>query len=62
VIYEWKNARTGEVVEHDHWSEPPRKPGTWKRVYSVGIGRVEGAGGGRGMPSTRLPRSTRGSR
>lgn len=42
--YEWKN-QNGEVVEHDHWSKPPRLPGTWKRVYSFAAGRVEGGGG-----------------
>lgn len=62
MIYEWKNAKTGEVVEHDHWSMPPRKPGTWRRIYSVGIGRVEGAGGNSGMPSTKLKGKRSGGR
>lgn len=39
----WKNEK-GEVVEHDHYSDPPKLPGTWKRVYSFGLGRVEGGG------------------
>lgn len=41
-LYEWKNTKTGEVVDHDHWSEPPNLPGEWKRVFSVGLGRIEG--------------------
>jgi hypothetical protein len=40
--YEWKNAKTGEIVEHDSATEPPRKPGKWVRVYSFGLGRIEG--------------------
>ena len=40
--YDWKNVETGEVVEHDHYADPPKLPGEWKRVYSLGIGRVEG--------------------
>jgi hypothetical protein len=56
VIYEWKNDETGETVEHDHHAEPPPLPGEWRRVFSVGVGRVEGAGGSAGMPSTKLRR------
>ena len=51
MIYEWRNPKTGEVVEHDHWSEPPKKRGKWIRVYSFGIARVEGAGGAPGRKS-----------
>jgi len=54
--YEWKNVRTGKVVEHDHWSVPPKLPGKWVRLFNFGVGRVEGAGGSPGMPSTRLNR------
>jgi hypothetical protein len=39
--YEWRNVRTGKVVENDSPTEPPLK-GKWKRVYSFGVGRVEG--------------------
>ena len=42
-VYEWKNVKTGKVVEHTSPTEPPAK-GKWIRVYSFGIGRVEGAG------------------
>jgi hypothetical protein len=55
--YDWKNVETGEVVTTSHWSEPPDDSGKWRRLYSFGVGRVEGAGGSRGMPSTRLPGS-----
>lgn len=43
--YEWKNTKTNEVVEHNHWSTPPALPGKWVRVFAFGTGRVEGAGG-----------------
>lgn len=49
-VYEWRNEE-GQVVEHDHWSEPPALPGTWKRVYSVGIGAVSGAGSSKARTS-----------
>lgn len=55
--YDWKNDETGEVVTTAHWSKPPEGPGKWRRLYVFGVGRVEGAGGSRGMPSTKLPRS-----
>lgn len=42
--YEWKNVETEEIVDHDHWSKPPELPGEWKRVFSFGLGRVEGGG------------------
>lgn len=42
-VYEWRNIKTGEVIDHDHWGEPPKKRGKWERVYRFGIGRVEGA-------------------
>lgn len=58
-LYEWKNVKTGKIVEHDHWSEPPDLPGKWQRVYSVAIGRVPGASGSPGMPSTKLRGSKR---
>ncbi len=45
MTYEWKNVRTGKVVEHDHPTEPPFKRGKWQRVYSFGTGSVEGGGG-----------------
>lgn len=48
MIYDWKNVRTGKIVQHDHYSEPPKKRGKWVRVYSVGVGRIEGAGGSPG--------------
>lgn len=44
-VYEWRNTETGEVVEHNHWSEPPALAGVWQRIYSVGIGSVSGGGG-----------------
>jgi len=44
----WKNEKTGEVIEHDHWSIPPDKSGDWKRAYALSFGRVEGAGSSRG--------------
>lgn len=51
--WEWKNVKTGEVVEHDHWSIPPDKSGDWKRVWAFGVGRVEGGGGSPGRVSKR---------
>ena len=58
--YDWKNGKTGEIRETDSWSRPPDLTGVWERVYSFGVGRVEGAGGTPGMPSTKLKGSTRG--
>jgi hypothetical protein len=43
-MYEWKN-KDGDVVEHNHWADPPNLPGEWKRIYSFAAGRVEGGGG-----------------
>lgn len=54
--YEWKNTETGEVVEHDHWSVPPQKPGEWQRLFAFGVGRVNGAGGSRGWTSSKKDR------
>jgi len=51
VLYEWKNPKTGKVVLHDHPSEPPKKRGKWIRVYSFGIGRIEGGGATPGRSS-----------
>lgn len=59
--YEWKN-ENGEVRVTDRWDKKPDEPGDWKRIYSVGIGRVEGAGGGPGMPSTPMRGKRRGNR
>ena len=53
-IYEWKNEKTGKVVETDKHDEPPDLPGKWKRVYSLSIGAVSGAGeSGGGYVTTR---------
>ncbi len=41
--YEWKNLKTGKIVETDSPDVPPKR-GKWKRVYSYGLGRIEGAG------------------
>lgn len=44
--YLWKNTKTGKIVEvfrsiaKAH--EGPDEPGTWQRIYSFGVGRVEG--------------------
>jgi hypothetical protein len=42
-IYEWINEQN-EVVDHNHYSEPPDLPGTWRRIFSLSIGKVPGAG------------------
>ena len=47
--YLWKDPKSGETIEHDHPSDPPKKG--WVRVYSFGIGRVEGGGGSPGRVS-----------
>jgi len=52
-VYEWKNNKTGKIVEHDHWNEPPDKSGHWFRLFSFGTGRVEGAGTSPSRPSTK---------
>jgi hypothetical protein len=51
-VYEWRNIRTGEVVEHDSPTDPPGAccddpdccEEKWQRVFAFGVGRVEGAG------------------
>lgn len=43
-VYAWKNLDTREVIETDDCCNPPDLPGIWKRVFSLGFGRVEGAG------------------
>lgn len=52
-IYEWQNLDSGEVVEHNHPSSPPSE-GNWKRIYSVSVGKVKGAGGSPSRPSKRV--------
>ena len=42
VTYEWINVKTGKIVEHDSPIHPPSKRGQWKRLFSFGVGRVEG--------------------
>lgn len=58
--YEWKNTETDEVVTVDRRMSdhhvPPDDSGKWVRVYSVGIGRVEGAAGDKARPSVRRKR------
>ena len=48
-FYEWKrfNEETQEwdFELTDHYATPPDSTGQWQRVYSVGIGQVQGAGG-----------------
>lgn len=55
--YVWKNKKTEEVVEVQRSiSEcelPPDSTGEWERVYSFGVGRVEGGGGSPSRPSIR---------
>lgn len=47
--YLWKNPKTGEIVEversFENADQPPDKRRKWVRVYSFGLGRVEGGGG-----------------
>jgi len=45
MMYDWKNLETGEVIEHGHYSKPPKRPGNWQRVFSFGTGRVPGGAG-----------------
>lgn len=42
LTYEWKNIRTGEVIETDN--TPPAPLSDWRRVYTLYFGRVAGAG------------------
>lgn len=49
-IYEWKNIRTGKIVETTDPVNPPKR-GKWTRVFSIGLGRTEGAGGSPSRPS-----------
>ena len=52
--YAWKNKKTGEVVDVTRpvaeANVPPDsgEKDDWERVYSFGVGRVEGAGGSPG--------------
>lgn len=43
MTYEWRNIETGQVIDHDHYSEPPDDSGKWVRVFSVGINTSGGA-------------------
>lgn len=56
-IYAWKNKRTGEITEvmrpMSECNTPPDWTNEWERVYSFGLGRVEGAGGSPGRVSVR---------
>lgn len=47
-LFEWKNLKTGEIIETDQYDTPPVLPGDWQRVYSLSFGRIEGAGGSKG--------------
>ncbi len=40
--YDWQNVKTGEVVETNSPSDPPSKKGKWRRLYSFGLGKIEG--------------------
>jgi hypothetical protein len=55
--YEWKHVETEEVVTVTRkladYQVPPDDSGKWVRVYSVGIGRVDGAAGDKARPSVR---------
>lgn len=48
-LYPWKNTKTGEEVEllrsMAESDIPPNDDEGWERVYSFGLGRIEGAGG-----------------
>lgn len=54
-IYAWKNTYSGEVVEvlrpMSECNTPPDSTNQWERVYSFGVGRVEGAGSSPARPS-----------
>jgi hypothetical protein len=43
--YEWKNIKTGKRELTYSPTTAPDESGEWKRVYSVAIGSVPGAGG-----------------
>lgn len=53
--YTWKNTQTGREVEiwnrMEDCNVPPAEEGEWERVYSFGVGRVEGAGSSPARPS-----------
>lgn len=55
--YEWKNTETEEVVTVERkaadYQVPPDDSGKWVRVYSFGLGRVDGGGGTPGRSSAR---------
>lgn len=55
--YEWKNTKTEEVVTVSRkvadYQVPPDDSGNWVRVYSFGLGRVDGGGGTPGRSSAR---------
>jgi len=61
MTYEWMNDEH-EIVEHDHWSEPPALPGNWRRVFSLSFGRVDGAGGSPGGYITTRPDARKGAK
>lgn len=44
-VYQWVNTKTNEYRETDSYDTPPTKSKHWKRIYSLGIGNVPGAGG-----------------
>jgi hypothetical protein len=53
--YGWVNKKTGEYVEvHRPLKEydvPPTEEDEWERVFSFGVGRVEGGGSSPSRPS-----------
>jgi hypothetical protein len=50
--YDWRHAETGETRETDSHDTPPTDDPAWKRVYSVGVGRVPHAHATPSRPSS----------
>lgn len=47
--YEWKNPKTGQTMMTPSPDKPPKYG--WVRVFTFGVGRVEGGGGSPGRVS-----------
>jgi len=50
--YLWKD-EDGNLEETESYDTPPTTDKQWRRVYSVGIGRVGGAGGSPSKPPSK---------
>jgi hypothetical protein len=40
-VFEFQNKKTGEIIEHHTYEAPGPE---WQRIFSFGVGQVQGAG------------------